>query len=498
MPLRALLLAITALLIAAPSAGAITLSTNPTTLANSALRDPSQLSSASWDVADADGKSAAVATESLQGFPTYGSDYLVLSSGDASLAPSATQGQQNNNPNANVSNGGGTRGGALDVSVLRLNLTVPPGTNCVSLKFRYFSEEFPEFLNQGYNDGFLAELDPSSPWTMTNHQITAPANFAFMPGGAFVSINSATLTQAAGVGTVYDGGTQLLSAATPVTPGAHALVLSVWDDGDDKYDSAAFVDDVRIFQALPGGCVPGATAAPVDSTAPVTAIDTTPAATSGPSGSFIFSADESATFECRVDAGTWTACAGPYTPLGLTSGSHTFEVRAVDDAGNVDATPASHTWTVDATAPQTTLTGGPTGTTTSTSGEFHARHRRARLDLRVQARRRRLGRLHLAGRLQLAGRRLAHPAGALDRCVRQRGLHARLAHVDGRHDRTGHDDQHRSLRHDERDHRGLHAQLRAGRDLRVPARRRIMGLVLRFALVPGPDRRLAHARGARE
>lgn len=52
-------------------------------------------------------------------------------------------------------------------------------------------------------------------------------------------------------------------------------------------------------------------------------------------------------FECRVDAGSWGACASPYTTGSLSDGSHTFYVRAKDAANNVDATPASQTFTMD-------------------------------------------------------------------------------------------------------------------------------------------------------
>ena len=40
----------------------------------------------------------------------------------------------------------------------------------------------------------------------------------------------------------------------------------------------------------------------------------------------------------------------------LAAGSHTFQVRATDGAGNVDPSPASFTWNIDLTAPDTTLT----------------------------------------------------------------------------------------------------------------------------------------------
>ena len=62
---------------------------------------------------------------------------------------------------------------------------------------------------------------------------------------------------------------------------------------------------------------------------------------------FTFNAnDPSATFECSLDGGGWAPCSSPEALTGLATGTHTFEARAVDPAGNVDPTPAVHTWTV--------------------------------------------------------------------------------------------------------------------------------------------------------
>jgi hypothetical protein len=62
------------------------------------------------------------------------------------------------------------------------------------------------------------------------------------------------------------------------------------------------------------------------------------------------------TFRCRVSggalgSGTWRVCQSPFTTSTLADGSYTFEVYAVDSAGGSDLSPASRTWTVDATAP---------------------------------------------------------------------------------------------------------------------------------------------------
>ena len=102
--------------------------------------------------------------------------------------------------------------------------------------------------------------------------------------------------------------------------------------------------------------------------------------------------DASATFECRLDGpgaavGTYGPCTSPRILGSLADGAYTFMVRAIDAAGNVDATPASRSFTVDTTAPDTTITGGPTGTTNVATPSFTFTATEAGLDVRVQARR---------------------------------------------------------------------------------------------------------------
>jgi hypothetical protein len=87
---------------------------------------------------------------------------------------------------------------------------------------------------------------------------------------------------------------------------------------------------------------------PPDTTAPETTIDSGPNATTTSTGAtFTFSADEpGSTFECALDGAAFDACGSPVDLSGLAVGAHTFEVRATDAAANVDATPASYTWTI--------------------------------------------------------------------------------------------------------------------------------------------------------
>ncbi len=72
-----------------------------------------------------------------------------------------------------------------------------------------------------------------------------------------------------------------------------------------------------------------------------------PSPTADSTPAFTFSSESGAGFECRVDADEFASCESPHTTAALADGEHTFEVRAVDGAGNRDPTPAQRTFTVD-------------------------------------------------------------------------------------------------------------------------------------------------------
>src|SRR5207247_724859 len=110
-------------------------------------------------------------------------------------------------------------------------------------------------------------------------------------------------------------------------------------------------------------------------TPPDTTLTAAPPARSNPSSaSFSFTATKAgSSFACQLDGSAFAPCASPQSYSGLADGSHSFQVRATDPAGNTDPTPASYTWTVDTAAttpPDTIITAAPPARSNSSSASF--------------------------------------------------------------------------------------------------------------------------------
>ena len=214
---------------------------------------------ASYQTIPPNGAPNGVGDSSLASFPTNGSTFGIMTSGNVNFADDA------NSSSSDGANDGGApipaRGpNAYDISVLKIDISVSAPNNCLFIDFRFLSEEYPENIGLDVNDAFVAELDTSD-WT-TNEEatVTAPNNFAFDSQGNPISLNSSgaqSMSAAEAAGTTYDGATQLLRASKPVTPGAHSVYLSIFDQGDGILDSAVFLDNLAVGTSASTGCTTG-------------------------------------------------------------------------------------------------------------------------------------------------------------------------------------------------------------------------------------------------
>ena len=145
---------------------------------------------------------------------------------------------------------------------------------------------------------------------------------------------------------------------------------------------AALADGAHSFEVRaidPAGNVdqtPASFSWTIDTAAPTTNIDSSPPALSNAaSASFAFSGTDAggsgvASFECRRDGAAFAPCTSPQAYAALADGAHTFEVRAIDTAGNVDQTPASFSWTIDTAAPTTNIDSSPPALSNAASASF--------------------------------------------------------------------------------------------------------------------------------
>jgi hypothetical protein len=210
--------------------------------------DAADLISATLNGSDIAG--IGIGTTPLGGFPTQGTTFAILSTGKASSAE-----LPNNQGNLGIMLPGLNNSQGNDLVQLALRVHVPENKNCLHVDFKFFSEEFPEYVGHDYNDTFTAELGGTN-IVISGNSVTAPLNFAYDTQQQIISVNT-VFGVMDNTGTTYDGATPLLRTQTPVTPTATVdIVFSVQDLGDSFWDSAVFLD--RFFWTSESPCGTGA------------------------------------------------------------------------------------------------------------------------------------------------------------------------------------------------------------------------------------------------
>jgi hypothetical protein len=110
----------------------------------------------------------------------------------------------------------------------------------------------------------------------------------------------------------------------------------------------------------------------IDITPPNTTVTAQPVNPSNKvSGGIGFTSNETgSTYECSLDNAAFTTCTSPYFFSGLSNGTHQFQVRAKDLAGNLDQSPALVSWTIDTVWPDTSIVSAPPLASSESSGSF--------------------------------------------------------------------------------------------------------------------------------
>ena len=140
------------------------------------------------------------------------------------------------------------------------------------------------------------------------------------------------------------------SMAAPHVSGVAALVIAAHPTWSTARVKAAILNTVdrklALSQVGSGGRVNAARA--LAYTAPNTIFKGGPAArTKKRTATFKFASNGfKSHFQCKLGKGAWKACASPKTYKDLQRGGHTFRVRAIDQAGNIDPSPIVRSWRI--------------------------------------------------------------------------------------------------------------------------------------------------------
>jgi len=232
------------------------------------------------------------------------------------------------------------------------------GDGLVSLGINTVSTDGVHYASRE-NTGFAPQLVV----TLTPGDTTPPdTTLDNAPSGLVASSSASFAFSSNEAGSTFECSLDGASFAACPSPASYTALAQ----GPHTFEVRA-IDAVGNLDPTPAG-----TAWTIDTIHPATIIDSSPPpVTNSTSATFSLSSDEqNVTFSCSLDSAPFTACNSPVTYSGLAEGTHAFQPRATDAAGNTDADAPVVVWTVDTTPPETTITSGPDGASTSASATF--------------------------------------------------------------------------------------------------------------------------------
>lgn len=244
---------------------------NGTDLANAILSDPSVLISSSYQDTDTTNQFRQRTILSSLGimFPTNGDTFALLSTGVAGALPVTTNAED---PGSERGTWFGPKnpgwGGPYDEAMLTLELKVPPFMHNISYDIQFFSMEYPDYVGSQYNDKVTVTVNSPSKGVSTYVFDVNSGDFVFessdIPGTGFdlfavrwswwqhkwVPTSPSypdTVTT-----TVYwsddAGASALITRQHPVAPNETiTITFDIRDVGDNQFDSAVFIDNVRFL-----------------------------------------------------------------------------------------------------------------------------------------------------------------------------------------------------------------------------------------------------------
>lgn len=178
---------------------------------------------------------------------------VILCTGPITIAPGPNNaggaGQDNGTPGNSQLNG---LAGANTYNAIVLEFDFIPLSNTIEFNYVFGSEEYPEFVNSGYNDAFA--------FFISGPGIGGQQNMALIPGTAtpvtIDNLNAGTNSQyyvnnAGGATVQYDAFTTVLTATSNVQAcETYHLKIMIADAGDGVWDSGVFLEEGSLTSAV--------------------------------------------------------------------------------------------------------------------------------------------------------------------------------------------------------------------------------------------------------